>query len=477
MNIYGPYLAEMERQGKLKKDDGVIGIRDLPEQIFRNIFQYIGNYELFSTMRKLNRDVRKYVDNYFPLQGVFVLIREHNVASRLIHIFKCQGENFVTQSSLAQPFPMCEHGSHMQTETTKLHLLPLSIPSNESQGPLLFAIHSNIVFTNHTVCENGVWKPFFPGKVAMDLYEFDVKMCHWKLLKTRYGNLNSQIVSCALINDSTFLMFLRSRHLNKEYRMKLKSMAMDTAPNSFSRNFTGDDERRMNIPKEVNRLTEFSLLSTANNSIALIGGVYDRDRNRVIWQGTLTDGNTKIEWDAIDIGGSWMGYNPICFRLKDNVFITGNRHRQHCTNHNYCSRIQHFTCPSCFPMGNTLDRYDFKEKKMYLNAYSMPYPYTKMYHPVKIATDKKETFAVLVFRNKPPNEVMYPEYKKNYEDLICEEKVLIFTEKEGFVKAEDYNNFVEGVDELYKNNAIVTLMVPLNGTTVFVPRCKRLQIT
>ena len=81
----------MERQGKLKKDDGVIGILDLPEQIFRNIFQYIGIYELFSTMRKLNRDVRKYVDDYLVLQAVFVLIREHSVASRLIHIFKWKG--------------------------------------------------------------------------------------------------------------------------------------------------------------------------------------------------------------------------------------------------------------------------------------------------------------------------------------------------------------------------------------------------
>ena len=166
----------------------------------------------------------------------------------------------------------------MQTETNKLHLLPLSIPSNESQGPLLFAIHSSIAFSNHTICIDGIWRPFFAGKVAVDLYEFNVKTCHWKLLKTRYGSLNSQIVSCSLINDSTVLMFLKSRHLNKGYRLKLKSMTMDTAPNSFSRVFTGDEHvymKSMKISKEMERLGEFSLLNTTNNSIVLIGGVYN----------------------------------------------------------------------------------------------------------------------------------------------------------------------------------------------------------
>ena len=199
----------MEKQGTLNKDDGIISILDLPEQIFRNIFQHIGIDELFYTIRKLNQDIRKYVDDYLPLKGVFVLIGKHSVHSRLIRIFKWKGNNYVTHLSVAQPFPMSDHSSHMKSHLmlTQLDMLPLPIPSNETQGPLLFAIHSSIPMTYRPISIVPFEKQFFAGKLAVDLHEFDVSTGHWKLLKTRYGNLNSQIVSCSLINDSTFIVF------------------------------------------------------------------------------------------------------------------------------------------------------------------------------------------------------------------------------------------------------------------------------
>ena len=66
----------MKTKKALNKDEGITSILDLPEQVFRKIFQHISTRELFSTVRKLNRDVKKYVEDYFSLQGVFVLIRE-----------------------------------------------------------------------------------------------------------------------------------------------------------------------------------------------------------------------------------------------------------------------------------------------------------------------------------------------------------------------------------------------------------------
>ena len=177
----------------------------------------------------------------------------------------------------------------------------------------------------------------------------------------------------------------------------------------------------MNIPEEVQQLRDFSLLTLKNNSIVLIGGRYVyypapygspalNVLNRVIWQGTLTDGNTKIEWEAIDIGGLCMGYNPICFKLRDNAYITGDR--KHCYSD---------------PLISTFDRYNYKEKKMYLNVYSMPDGLSNMYHPVQIAKDENETFAVLVFKNVPPDISRTGGHMK----------MLIFTEDGGFVQVYD----------------------------------------
>ena len=56
----------------------------------------------------------------------------------------------------------------------------------------------------------------------------------------------------------------------------------------------------------------------------------------------------------------------------------------------------------------------------------MPYALSEMHHDVKIATDKNESFAVLVIKNKSSRgEIM-----------------LIFTEEDGFVEAKDYKHSV-----------------------------------
>ena len=78
-------------------------------------------------------------------------------------------------------------------------------------------------------------------------------------------------------------------------------------------------------------------------------------------------------------------------------------------------------------------------KKAVFESYSMPYALSKMYHPVKIATDKNETFAVLVFNNKPS----WEERMNNGKKESCEEIMLIFTEEDGFVEVEDYKHSVE----------------------------------
>ena len=60
---------------------------------------------------------------------------------------------------------------------------------------------------------------------------------------------------------------------------------------------------------------------------------------------------------------------------------------------------------------------------MYLNAYSMSGGLSNLYHPVQIATDKNETFAVLVFNSS---------FR-----MDSEVKMLMFTEECGFVQVHD----------------------------------------
>ena len=184
----------------LNKNEGIIGILDLPEQIFRYIFRYISIHELFCTMRKVNPNVKKYVDDYLPLVGVFLLINERDLNTRLIHIFKPKGSNFVMISDMAQPFPVSDHSSvlcpmlnlspHLKIENEELDMFPLALPSSNIQGPLLFGLHYRIP------CRSDA-----SAKVATKFHGFDVEKSHWKLLKTRYANINGKIVSCHIFTE------------------------------------------------------------------------------------------------------------------------------------------------------------------------------------------------------------------------------------------------------------------------------------
>ena len=52
-------------------------------------------------------------------------------------------------------------------------------------------------------------------------------------------------------------MFLCARHKDKRYRLKLKIISMDTVSNSFLRVLMGHDQRRMNLPEELEQLSDF----------------------------------------------------------------------------------------------------------------------------------------------------------------------------------------------------------------------------
>ena len=96
----------MKPMKKHRSDEGAIILAGLPEQVLRQIFRYIGTYELFHTLKTLNQRVKKLVDEYLRLQGVFMLIRGQN--NRYIYIFKREGKYFKTFSIGAPPFPISD---------------------------------------------------------------------------------------------------------------------------------------------------------------------------------------------------------------------------------------------------------------------------------------------------------------------------------------------------------------------------------
>ena len=169
-----------------------------------------------------------------------------------------------------------------------------AFPSTKIQGPLLFGFHSGMSFRS----DLSVYQRPIAGKVAVDLCVFDVEKSRWKLLKTRYAKISGRIMLCSAISDSTLLMFLITRRKGKGYKLKLISISMDAVPNQFYRLFIGNGQHRIKMPKELQQLSEFSMVNVTNNSILLIGGSYFNDPESINWGNAEMAGkSTLIYWD------------------------------------------------------------------------------------------------------------------------------------------------------------------------------------
>ena len=168
---------------------------------------------------------------------------------------------------------------------------------------------------------------------------------------------------------------------------------------------------------------EFTLVRVAQNQLLLVGGFqysYWKNEtlkpNHVLWQGTLTKNEKSVTWIALNVESIPMRLNPICFKLKDNVYIVGENELK-----NIYPNITKLTgmCNGCFSYLNysciCCDRYNLKEGKYYSNVHSLPYPLISD-EVTNVATDEKDTFAII----------------PNCNQTLGTGKLLIFTENVGF---------------------------------------------
>ena len=89
---------------------------------------------------------------------------------------------------------------------------------------------------------------------------------------------------------------------------------------------------------------------------------------------------------------------------------------------------------------------------MYLNAFLRPAAFPIIQHPlVNIATDKNETFAVIVVKKGGPH----------YSQMSSEEIMLIFTEEDGFVQALDYEHSLEGQEGVFNRPFLCSSLVSI----------------
>ena len=78
---------------------------DLPEQSFREIFQYLDFETIYFSMRNICQKLKHYVDGFIQLGGIFMLAGGRDVPIEILQIFKQYNKETTVCSTLADPYP------------------------------------------------------------------------------------------------------------------------------------------------------------------------------------------------------------------------------------------------------------------------------------------------------------------------------------------------------------------------------------
>ena len=410
-------------------DETMVDFFDLPEEVLRYIFRLISPKELCFNLRRVNQRIKKYVDDYLHCVGVFALNGEWTADTKLIYIFKKEENGLGVFASYTDPRPMpkCDYDSFSDflysNRLLKIQLFPLQPSLTDINEPLLMGINFNAVPNQDLLF----------GNVAITLYRFDPAKYNWKLLKTKYTYCKGDVIACCPISDSTVLMFVESRI----GFLELISLSLEEASTSFLNAPPGCGQSRLDMPEELESIEQISFINISKKNIIVISsGSFPG-----IIQGTISDNNRVIKWTSTQVEKMWMRNNPICFKLKDNIYIVGKSKNQCIHGHVFRSHYRYnpqrnVRLSSCTNICDGCDKYNYKERKFYPNVHHIPYALNKNPY-VKIATDKDETFALLIFT-----------FQTYGRALQATEKRLMFTEKEGFVENLNYSGSILGRHQL-----------------------------
>ena len=407
--------------------------RNLPEQVLRYIFRYIGTEELRFTVRKLNKSFQKYIDDYLQCQGVFVLTGGQNETTTLIHIFKREGKHLETVSVVPMSLLKREHKPHLRNYPYDFELYSLSASLTDMEVPLFMEVcFSAVPDQKSLLCD-----------VTTFIYQFDLAKYAWKLLKARYLRVTGEVIACCPISDSSLIMVIDSYEKSgwigmedlsttKLQLIHVNMHSVTTSGNNILPVLSGYDQTIWDTPEPIYTMDGKALIGVAKNTIILI-------TPELLWLGTLTTDQKTIVWESNNMGQMVKRRNPYCFKLKDNVYIFGDC--EQCCVHkdppgliSTSLRITLNKC--CYFNCNGCDKYNYKERKFYPNVHSMPYILTRFATASLpfVATDKNETFAVFLFGAADKTDKM--------------DKIYIFTEIEGFVEAKGNHGNAENMAKL-----------------------------
>ena len=347
-------------------------------------------------MRKVCQKIKQYIDGHKKVLGMFIsMATKPNMPCKLILLFE-RGDNI--KSALYK----C-----ITTRPNNIYSI-WRFPDRACRGPLDIPINNKAVICSyHSVdsvfCDKLKLDYYkYLGQYMLNIYGYDFEKDKWKVV---YPNcmycIEENCQSTCPIADPELAHFysdnsphntyLHIRYLNIRYSKELNLQTVKFC------------QYHIDLPPDCQRLRDFTLVRVSPKKVLFVGGYRQYYHRHMLLQGELCHNRNMIDWKVIDVGAIPIRIKPICFKLKNNVYIIGSSFVLPC-----------FTNGAKFCNRHTCDMYNLPEEKYYQNIYSLP---ISIYQGIiKIAIDASETCALMLV----------------HDTVSGKETVWTFTEAEGF---------------------------------------------
>ena len=420
---------------------------DLPERIFVEIFQHLEYHYVFLNLRMVCHRIKEYVDNYIQLGGIFFSPKLHQILyegaplSGTYFVFKRHHQVVSVYCEISAPVPKPrswditkevfrgEIGDFCLLDNNKLIISILRDKRGAQGRYTILSTKAQFVQYQYNQ-ERKTWseriEKTFYRNYNKRYFEYDVSMSSCPI-----GNL--KILS--FVNHKKYLKIGEVPKPNKlfmlDFKIRKSNLCNVPLPCLIS---------KMALPTPLRTLVDFSMINISKNKVLVIGGgclsamrndqyndqvEHTNNANRLIWEGTVNNKENDINWISLDCKIPKAFFSPICFKLKENIYIVGYGNCDYESTRYIVGHTELIDRHCDYKSIGTCDKYNLLTSEYHENVWPLPYSvlmtdFMKLYKPsVRVMIDQKETFAII--KNAKYNEQLYKEAT-----------ILLFTEKGGF---------------------------------------------
>ena len=402
-------------RNRSKRTD-VSRLLDLPENIFTKIFSYFEPHYVYFMLRNICRRINTYVDTYVQLEEIFFNPKIHQ-SSRTYFIFKRLHKVVSIYCKLSAPYP------GKSSLRSKINNVKGYSDYEKQLSELgLIVINKVVAGALNRRCTKINADGYSISRLDCILHEYSPDKNIWlELLVNTRCKKNPMgcwenycaISSCSIGNTKTLLLVRRTNYstlLENRNRLLMLDVKMEISNMSETTNTCLLSETL--LPDHLRQAEDFSMVNIIQNKILLIGS------SLLMSEGTLNDEENDIHWLSFNCKNPKAFDNPTCFKLKDYVYII--RHDKRWISMDDNPRIRRFPLQHSLHNKVTCDKYNINTFEYHENVWPVlgiddtPNSRRIGEPAIKVLTDTKETFAIMIIEKYP------------------ETTTVIFTEKEGF---------------------------------------------